>query len=78
MDSLINLLRAKCPNGVEYAPLSELGSFYGGLTGKNKNDFKDGNAKFISYMNIFTNPALKNDVIDRVKIDVGERQNTIK
>lgn len=78
MDNFSSLLKSKCPDGVKYYPLSELGSFYGGLTGKGKDDFKDGNAKFITYMNIFKNPALKIDVQDRVRINEGERQNTIK
>ena len=29
-----------CPNGVEFKELGELGEFYGGLTGKSKDDFQ--------------------------------------
>ncbi len=41
LDALIVKL---CPNGVEYKKLGQIGVFYGGLTGKSKNDFVDGNA----------------------------------
>lgn len=44
-----------CSNGVEYKTLGELGLFYGGLTGKSKEDFKDGNEAFITYMNVYLN-----------------------
>lgn len=57
--------------------MSEIGYFYGGLTGKAKSDFENGNAKLITYMNVFNNIALKTDINDRVKISEGENQNTI-
>ncbi|HIJ48648.1 MAG TPA: restriction endonuclease subunit S, partial [Gammaproteobacteria bacterium] len=40
---------------VEWKPLGEVADIYGGLTGKSKKDFEDGNAKYISYKNIFEN-----------------------
>lgn len=52
MSKLEELLKKHCPNGAEYKALSDLGSFYAGLNGKNKDDFKDGNAKYITYMNV--------------------------
>lgn len=55
-----------------------MGAFYGGLTGKNKNDFSNGNAKFISYMNVFSNIATNFKVNDFVKIGESENQNTIQ
>lgn len=67
-----------CTEGVDYYKLGELGKFYGGLTGKNKSDFSDGNAKFISYRNVYNNPALKLDVEDKVKISSNEKQNTLE
>ena len=75
IDQLINQL---CPDGVEYKTLGALGDFFGGLTGKSKDDFKDGNAKFITYKNVYTNPALKTDVSDRVRIHDGERQRSLE
>ena len=58
--------------------MSDIGTFYSGLSGKTKDDFQNGNAKFISYVNIFNNPSLITDVDDRVKILEGEKQNTIQ
>lgn len=63
---------------VEFKTLGELGTFLGGLSGKSKEDFKDGNAKFITYMNVFSNISLNLDVSDTVKIGEGEKQNTIQ
>ena len=78
MSKLQELIDHLCPNGVEFKPLGELGTFFGGLTGKSKDDFKDGNAKFITYLNIYTNPALNIDVNDFVKVDEKEKQNRIQ
>ncbi|MBQ6269560.1 MAG: restriction endonuclease subunit S [Bacteroidetes bacterium] len=58
--------------------LGELGKFYGGLSGKSKEDFKDGNATLITYKNVYSNIALKLDIDDRVKISEGEKQNTVQ
>lgn len=63
---------------VRWMKMSDIGTFYSGLSGKTKEDFQNGNAKFISYVNIFNNPSLITDVDDRVKILEGERQNTIQ
>ena len=58
--------------------LEEVGTFYNGVTGKSKEDFVDGNAKFITYMNIFKNPSLRTDVEDTIRITEGECQNTVQ
>ena len=78
MGKIDELMQQYCPDGVEYVKLDEMGSFYSGLSGKSKDDFRDGNAKFITYVNIFNNPALNTDVEDKVKITDGEKQNTIQ
>lgn len=78
MTKLEELINELCPDGVEYFTLEELGIFYGGLTGKSKKDFEKGNAKFITYMNVYSNPALKLDVSDVVTIGENERQNCIQ
>jgi len=77
--SRLNMLIAElCPEGVTYKKLSELGTFYGGITGKSKSDFEDGNAVFISYKNVYSNPALDVNPDDRVKIGVNETQRTLE
>lgn len=65
-------------NTVKRVKLGEVGEFYGGLTGKTKEDFKEGNAKFITYKNIFSNLALDIDIEDRVFVTEGEKQNIVQ
>ena len=43
---------------VEWKPLGEISEIYGGLSGKSKSDFEDGNAQYISYKNIFNKPVV--------------------
>ena len=78
MSKLEELIKEFCLNGVDYKKLGELGKFYGGLSGKSKNDFTNGNEKFITYKNVYANPSLNLDIEDRVKINPGERQNTLQ
>ena len=78
MIQIEKILKELCPDGVPFKELGELGEFYGGLTGKSKEDFKDGNAKFITYLNVYSNMALKIDVNETVKIAPNEKQNTIQ
>lgn len=78
MSKIDELISLYCPDGVPNKTLGELGKFFGGLTGKSKDDFTDGNAKFITYKNVYANPALQIDVEDRVKIADGEKQRTLQ
>ncbi|MDD3035955.1 MAG: restriction endonuclease subunit S [Candidatus Saccharimonadaceae bacterium] len=72
------LIAELCPNGVEFKELGELGEFYGGLSGKSKDDFSNGNAKFVTYMNIFSNIAVNTDINTLVKVGNEENQNKIE
>ena len=78
MSKLTELLEVHCPNGVEYKKLGDIGVLFGGLTGKSKDDFKNGNAKFITYRNIYSNPSLDLDIKDRVKILDNEKQHIVR
>ena len=78
MSKLQGLIQELCPNGVEYKTLEDIGSFFGGLTGKSKEDFKNGNAKFITYRNVYSNPSLSMDIEDKVKIADDEKQHIVK
>ncbi len=78
MSKLDELIAEYCPDGVEYVALGEIGSFYGGLSGKSKEDFIDGNAKFITYMNVYSNIAINTDIHDLVRVGVNEKQNTVQ
>ena len=78
MSRIETLISELCENGVKYVALAELGNFYGGLTGKGKSDFVDGNCKFITYKNIYSNSALDLNICDYVKVQDNERQNAVK
>ena len=59
MALLEKLKKEYCPNGVKIVSLKEIGTFYGGLSGKSKSDFsQNGNAKYITYMNAFSNLSM--------------------
>lgn len=78
LSKIEKLITELCPNGVEFKELRELGDFYGGLSGKSKDDFSNGNAKFVTYMNIFSNIAVNTDINTFVKIGNEENQNKIE
>ena len=56
--------------------LGELGNTYTGLSGKTKDDFGHGDAQYITYMNIFSNPIIKSNGVDSIEID--PKQNKVK
>ena len=58
--------------------IKDIGNFFGGLTGKSKEDFNIGNAKFVSYLTVFSNPQLPDSINDTVLISENEKQNKIK
>ena len=58
----------------EQRKLSELGSTFTGLSGKTKEDFGHGNAKFITYMNVFTNPIASETMLESVEIDKTQHE----
>ena len=53
-----------------------MGSTFTGLSGKNKEDFGHGNAQFITYMNVFSNPVANLEMTEAVEIDT--KQNSVK
>ena len=53
-----------------------MGSTYTGLSGKTKVDFGHGNAKFITYMNVFSNPIADLQMTESVEID--NKQNCVR
>lgn len=58
--------------------IKDIGYFISGLCGKSKEDFQDGNAKFITYKNIFNNVAINIEDFDMVKINDNEQQNSLE
>jgi len=58
--------------------MGDAGIFFGGLTGKSKADFSDGNARFVSYVNVFNNIAVNLQSDDFVRVGSGERQRPLQ
>ncbi len=57
--------------------LGDLGSTFGGLTGKSSKDFADGNSSFVTFMNVMSNVVLNNQGTEKVRIGNGERQSQL-
>lgn len=76
MDKMIELFNSN--DRVRSYRLDEIGSFYGGLSGKSQKDFVDGNKKFITYKSVFLNPSVNLDICEKVHIDENEKQNKIE
>ena len=68
----------KIPVEWDISRMESIGSTYGGLSGKTKDDFEDGNENFVSYRQIFNNPLLKNEDFEMVRIFEKENQNEVK
>lgn len=75
-------LRFKDDDGRDYPEweekkLSELGDTYTGLSGKTKENFGFGCGKYVIYKNVFSNIMAKEDGIELVEINDGEKQNKV-
>ena len=60
----------------ELRELGKIGETYTGLTGKTKEDFGHGEAKFVTYMNVFSNPVAEISMTEPIEID--KKQNEVK
>lgn len=58
--------------------LGEIGYTYSGLTGKSKDDFGQGNAKYITFLNVLANPILKENLFGSITIRENEQQNKVQ
>ncbi|MCD5576993.1 restriction endonuclease subunit S [Lactobacillus delbrueckii subsp. lactis] len=56
--------------------LGDVGQTYTGLSGKSKEDFGHGKARFVTYMNIYSNPVSDLNMVEPIEID--ERQNEVQ
>lgn len=78
MSRLSHLIAEMCPGGIEFKALEDLGVLYNGLTGKSKADFSGGNARFVSYVNVFNNLSADVAPDSMVRVSEGERQNRVR
>ncbi|WP_322961872.1 restriction endonuclease subunit S [Mycoplasmopsis cynos] len=66
----------KMTNVWEQEKLINIGKTYSGLTGKTKKDFGYGDAKYVTYLNVFNNPISNIVQLDFIKKDT--KQNSVK
>ena len=60
----------------EQRKLGDIGYTYTGLSGKTKEDFGHGQARFITYMNVFSNPVSNPNQTEPIEID--SKQNEVE
>lgn len=63
------------PEDWEVVAMGDLGSTYGGLSGKSKQDFGHGNSLYVPFTNVMANVVV--DVDNLEKVDVREAQNNL-
>ena len=59
---------------LEQRKLGDIGQTYTGLSGKTKEDFGHGNGKFVTYMNVFSNPVSLPEMTEAVEIDDSQNK----
>ena len=60
----------------EQRKLGDMGRTYTGLSGKTKDDFGHGQAQFVTYMNVFSNPICNSEMTEPIEID--SKQNEVE
>lgn len=60
----------------EQRKLGEMGQTYTGLSGKTKDDFGHGQARFVTYMNVFSNPISNPKMTEPIESD--PKQNEVE
>ena len=60
----------------EQRELGDMGRTYTGLSGKTKDDFGHGQARFVTYMNVFSNPICNSEMTEPIEID--SKQNEVE
>ncbi len=72
--------RTRLPgHGDDWNPvkLKDVGTTYGGLSGKTKSDFGAGSARFVTFVEVIDRPRLIGGRLERVRVNPGERQNRV-
>ncbi|WP_120927345.1 restriction endonuclease subunit S [Helicobacter pylori] len=72
MDALIT------PSNWQKVRLGDIGITISGLAGKTKQDFINGNAKYITFLNVLNNVIIDTSILENVKIYPNEKQNSFK
>ena len=62
----------------EMVMVGKMGTTYSGLTGKTKEDFGQGDAKFVTFLNVLTNAKIDISILEHVNVCPEEHQNEVK
>lgn len=57
--------------------IGDIGDFYCGLTGKQKDDFGKGNARYITFLNVLNNTVIDISKLESVQVNEDEYQNEV-
>lgn len=58
--------------------VGKMGTTYSGLSGKTKDDFVIGNARFITFLNVLSNAIIDTSILESVNVSEGEHQNEVR
>jgi type I restriction enzyme S subunit len=72
-----DLIKELAPEGVQFVMLASVAKTMPGLSGKTKSDFSGGNARFVTYKNVFANLAVQQNEPDFVQVGAEEKQNRL-
>ena len=61
----------------EEVALSEIGTTYGGLAGKTRADFGEGNARYVSFLDVLEQVTVTWRRFDHVRVSISESQNRV-
>ena len=74
--ALISMMFTTSTFSWEQRKLGDIGETYTGLSGKTKADFGHGQARFVTYMNVFSNPISNPEMTEPIEID--PKQNEVE
>lgn len=58
--------------------IGDIGNTYSGLTGKKKEDFGTGKARYITFLNVLLNTVIDTTILESVDVGEDEFQNTVQ
>ena len=58
--------------------IGKMGVTYSGLSGKTKDDFGFGEARFITFLNVLTNAKINTSILEPVNVNRDEHQNEVR
>lgn len=71
-------LFSKAYSEIVHLRLRDIGSFYGGLSGKSGQDFRKGNSKYVTFLNVINNVIADPNMFETVDIKSNEKQNLVQ